>query len=224
MKIRYLFSVLPIVVALAFCGCGVSAEEIAKNSLAETHYHYFTGSTQNFAISMWSGTREEPYESNGVCGNLVDFCILSVVPTAVVSTFGLSYSVEINDKTYTGEFEQSPFDSSLAADLGVQIKDDDSIFAYIIVDGVTEIGKMSCLSCGFEINNVQALDIAIGEVGEKILELSDNGKKPIEGYCKIISTDRNLGVYFWYVRFVNESGEEISLVIDTKNGKIMAKK
>lgn len=224
MKIRYLFSLLPVFAVIILAGCGISVEELVKNNLAESHNHYFTGSTQNFAVSMWSGTREEPYETNGICENRVDFCVLSVVPTTNVSTFGLSYTVEVNEKTYSGEFEESPFDSSLAADLEVAITDTDTIFAYIIVNGVTEISKMQCISCAFEIDNAQALNIAINDASENILSFVENGDKRIEAYCKIISSDRNLGVYFWYVRFVNEDGGEISLVIDTKTGEIVAKK
>lgn len=224
MKFRFLFAILPVFVIVAFCGCGISVEELTKNYLAELHNHYFVGSTQNFRVSMWSGTREEPYEPNGVRENLVDFCVLSVVPIGDVNTFGLGYTVEINDKTYNGEFEQSPFDRSLAADLETQISDTDSIFVYIIVDGVSEISKMECISCDFAINNVAALNIAAENIGENILTLADNGNKSIEGYCKIISTDRNLGVYFWYVRFINTDGDDIAIVIDTTSGEIMAKK
>ena len=224
MKIRYLFSILPICLVFLLSGCTASAEEIAKNNLAEIHYNYFTGSTQNFKVSMWSGVREEPYETNGIRESLVDFCVISVVPQNNVSTFGLSYTVEINSKTYNGEFEQSPFDKTLAADLEIQLNESDSIFAYIIVDGVTEISKMECISKNFGINSTQALDIAIKNYSQEILTLSNNGKISLEGYCKIISTDKNLGVYFWYIRFVNVDKKEISMVIDTNTGEIVAKK
>lgn len=224
MKLRLLLSFLPVLFVFCFSGCSVSMEELAKNNLAELHNHYFTGSTQNFSISMWSGVREEPYIEDGKRENLVDFCVLSVIPLQGVSTFGLSYTVEINSKTYNGEFEQSPFDKTLAADLEIKLSDADAIFAYIIVDGVTEISKMECISCSFKINNTQALDIAIEGAMQDLMTLSNKGKNSIEGYCKIISTDKNLGVYFWFVRFINNEGGEFAMVIDTNTGEIIAKK
>lgn len=224
MKFRYLFSVLPLCVAFLFAGCNLSIEELAKNSISEIHNHYFTGSTQNFKISMWSGLREEPYEQNGIKENLVDFCVVSVVPLNGVSTYGLGYTVEVNSQTYNGEFEQSPFDKTLATDLKIGLSDSDSIFAYITFDGVTEISKMECISCNFKVNNTKAVEIAIETVGDNLISLANNGKTGIEGCCKIISSDKNLGIYFWYVRFINTEGQELVVVIDTSTGEVMAKK
>ena len=224
MKLRYLFSVLPLCVAFMFAGCGVTAEDLTKNHLAELQNNFFVGTTQNFKVSLWSGTREEPYEPNGELGELVDFCIISVVPVGDVNTFGLNYTVEVNDMTYNGEFEKSPFDNSLAADIGVSVEDTDTIYAYIIMDGVSEVGKLECVSSGFAIKNTDALNIVVDNFGENILTLSNNGEIPVEAYCKIISTDKNLGVYFWYVRVVNAEGQDISVVIDPNSGEIIAKK
>ena len=225
MKFRYLFSVLPVMfIALFFAGCGVTTEELVKNNLAEMHNHYFTGATQHFNVAMWSGVREEPFEQDGIRGQLVDFCVLHVVPIGEVGTFGMTYKVKINDKTYEGEFGKSPFDNSLAADLETSITDTDEIYAEITFDGVTEVANLSCISCDFTIDGTEALNIAVTNAGEVLMILADNGNKSVEGYLRIISTDRNLGVYFWYVRFINVDGEEVCLVIDTNDGSIMASK
>ncbi len=224
MKFRYLFSILPIfMITFLFTGCGTTIEDLAKNNIAEMHNHYFIGSTENFQISLWSGVREEPFEPDGIRGQMLDFCILSVVPVGNVGTFGLNYNLEINDKPYSGEFQKSPFDNSFAAALDFLVTDSDTIFADIIHDGITETGKLSCVSCNFTVNSTQALDIAIENVGEQILALTDDNKS-IEGYVRIITTDRNIGVYFWYIRFINTDGKEICLVIDTASGEIMASK
>ena len=205
-------------------GCGQKIEEMVKTSLSEVHYNYFVGQTSNFNISMWSGVREEPYSADGVSENKVDFCVLNVVPNSSdIDTYGLTDTIEINDKTLTGEFENSPFDSSLATDLKLTLTDTDSIFVYIVWDGQTEIGKMSCISQDFKINYSQALDIALEALQDEILTLTNENKK-IETYCKIISTDKNLGVYFWYVDIVNQSGDQVAVVIDNTTGEIVAKK
>ena len=224
MKFRYLFSILPLCVAFFCAGCNLSSEEIAQKSISEIHNHYFIGSTQNFKISIWSGFREEPYEQNGTKGNMVDFCVVSVLPLNNISTYGLGYTIEVNSKTYNGEFEQSPFDKTLATDLQITLNDDDSIFAYITFDGITEISKMECISCDFKIDNKKAMSIAIETMKDSIISLSNNGESSIEGCCKIISSDKNLGIYFWYVRFINTEGQEIVAVIDTESGEIIAKK
>ncbi|MBO5103051.1 MAG: PepSY domain-containing protein [Clostridia bacterium] len=213
-------------VAMVFCfaGCGIKPEELAKNNLSELHLNYFTAETQSFTISMWSGFRENPYVIDGVKQQSVEFCVLNVVPKSGVKAFGLGYTVEINEETFNGELEESPFDDSFGADLEMKVDDLDSIFVYVIVDGETEIGKMTCISNAFKINQTQALDIAVSHLESELLDLCDNGNLSIEGYCKIISTDKNLGVYFWYINFVNSNGVQIAVVIDTTSGEIVAQK
>lgn len=213
-----------IAILFMFAGCGVKTEDLAKNSLSEIHNNYFVGQTQNFNISLWSGQREEPYVIDGKKENLVDFCVISVVPKTNVSTFGLSYTVEINEETYNGEFENSPFDSSMASDLKIKVCDTDTIFLYLIANGETEIGKLECISCSFGIKQTDAINKAIEHLKDKIVDLSDNGKKNIEGTCKIISTDKNLGVYFWFINFINSDGEQIAVVLDINNGEIITEK
>ena len=223
LKILGMFSCLCLVTICCFSGCAVKPEELAKNNLSELHLNYFVGETLNFSVSLWSGYREEPYSLNGVKADLVEFCVVNVVPkNTTVSTFGLSYTVEINEKTYEGQFEDSPFDNSLGADLEVKVNDADSIFVYIIADGESEISKLECISSAFQVNQTQAMDIAIEAAKEKILTLSDNGNESIEGHCKIISTDKNLGIYFWFVSFINSSSDKIALIIDTTTGEIVA--
>ena len=206
-------------------GCSKKIEEVFKENLSELHNNYFVGQTENFNISLWSGIREEPYEMDGIKQNTTDFCILNVVPkNKGTETYGLSYTIEINEETQNGEFEKSPYDSSLASDLKIKINDDDSIFVYLVYNAQTEIGKMTCISKDFSISQQQALDIAISNMQNELLELTDNNSESIEAYCKIISTDKNLGVYFWFIDVVNKEGSHISLVIDTTTGEIVARK
>lgn len=221
LKYLSLASCLCLTIIFCFAGCSVKPEELAKNNLSLLHLNYFVGQTQNFSISLWSGYREEPYNLDGKKGELKEFCVVNVVPTSDIDTFGLGYTVEINEATYDGTFEQSPFDNSLGKDLEVKVNDTDSIYVYIIVNGESEISKVECISSNFQINQTQALDIAIEYASEKILTLSNNGETSIEGHCKIISTDKNLGIYFWLVSFINENGDKFALIIDTTTGEIV---
>lgn len=209
-----------ITMMIAGCG-GAKLSEIAKNSVSELHVNYFSGKTQNFNLAMWSGLREEPYSLDGVKGELVQFCVLSIVPNVDFEAQAVEYTAEINGQTYSGAFERSPFDRSFASDLKISLNDADEIFVYLILNGETEIAKLSCISSQFAITNTQALDIAVkhfSEQSEQVGKFADS----VEGQCKIISTDLNLGIYFWYVAFVNAQGERVAVVIDTKSGEIMA--
>ncbi len=212
--------ILSICVMLAGCGSH-SVEEVAKNSISELHINYFSGSTQNFAVSMWSGLREEPYSADGVKNNMVEFCILSIVPKGGFDAQAVEYTAEINDQTYSGVFERSPFDKSLASDLNTSLQEGDEIFVYLILNGETEIARLDSVSAKFVITNSQAIDIFVEHFGcnaEVFSHLND----PVEGYCKIISTDQSLGIYFWYVCLFNAQNERAAVVIDPQSGQIVA--
>jgi len=217
-----LLATIFVAVSMLLVGCGgKKLNEIAKNSISELHLNYFSGKTQNYSLAMWSGLREEPYSLDGVKGELVQFCVLSIVPANSSNAQAVEYTAEINGKTYSGEFERSPFDHSYASDLKIALNDTDEIFVYLILNGETEIAKLSCISSQFEIASTQALDIAVKHFSEdaEILRKFGDG---VEGQCKIISTDLNLGIYFWYVSFFNAKGERVAVVIDTKTGEIVA--
>ena len=170
---------------------------------------------------MWSGLREEPYVADGIKGDLVEFCILSIVPAMGFDAQAVEYTAEINKQAYSGVFERSPFDRSFASDLKTSLNESDEIFVYLILNGETEITKLDCISSTFEVKNTQALDIAIQHFAKEEGVL-DKFRKGIEGQCKIISTDKNLGIYFWYVCFFNAQNDRVAVVIDPKSGEIVA--
>ncbi len=226
--IAHRIAILGVLVALLVAsvvllvGCGdKKLTEIAKNSISELHLNYFSGNTENYNIAMWSGLREEPYSQDGVKGDLVQFCVLSIVPNSLADVQAVEYTAEVNGQTYSGVFERSPFDRSFASDLKIALNDTDEIFVYLILNGETEIAKLTCISSQFVITSTQALDIAVAHflANEEAVQKFASG---VEGQCKIISTDLNLGIYFWYVAFINPQNERVAVVIDTKSGEIVA--
>lgn len=212
--------ILTMCVVLAGCS-GHSIEEVAKNSISELHINYFSGSTQNFAVSMWSGLREEPYSADGVKNDMVEFCILSIVPKDGFDAQAVEYTAEINGQTFSGTFERSPFDKSYASDLNTSLGDGDEIFVYLILNGETEIAKLSSISAKFAVKNTQAIDIFVEHFASNP-QVCDNLSTSVEGYCKIISTDQSLGICFWYVCFFNAQNERVAVVIDPQSGQIVA--
>lgn len=213
---------LLVVTTIMFVGCSSNKlPEIAKNSISELHINYFSGKTQNFDVAMWSGLREEPYAVDGVKNDLVEFCVLSVVPKLGFDAQAVEYTAEINKQSHSGVFERSPFDRSFASDLKISLSDADEIYVYLILNGETEIAKLDCISSQFKVNNTQAIDIAVQHFAQNT-DLLTKSKKGVEGQCKIISTDQNLGIYFWYVCFFNAQNERIAVVINPDSGEIVA--
>jgi len=216
-----LLMVVGVISSVVFVGCGgLGIKEIAKNSISELHLNYFSGGTQNFGVAMWSGLREEPYIEDGIKGDMVQFCVLSIVPNAGFEINGAEFTVEVNKQTYSGVFERSPFDRSYASDLKISLNDTDEIFVYIILNGETEIAKLECISSKFKITSTQAIDLAIQHFTELQDKKWDNGG--IEGQCRIISTDRGLGIYFWYICFLDTDKNRVAVIIDPENGEIVA--
>lgn len=219
---KYFCASLVLAVVILFSGCGqASLAEVAKNSISELHMNYFSGSTQNFKLSMWSGLREEPYTIDGVKNDLVQFCVLNIVPAVGFDAQAVEYTAEINGQAVSGVFERSPFDKSFASDLKLSLADNDEIFVYLILNGETEIARMECISQNFSVTNSQAIDIAVAHFSQNSATV-ERFLGDIEGYCQIVSTDKALEIYFWYVSFVNSKNERIAVIVDPSTGEIVA--
>lgn len=212
-----------VAVCVLLGGCsGATINEIAKNNLSEIVMNYFVGNTQKFSINMSSGVRENPYQLDGISNDLVEFCVLTIIPNEGVVANGVEYTVEVNEVSYEGVFENSPFDKSLASDLEIALQPADEIYVYIILNEETEIAKLECITNTFEINQTEAVDLAIEHSFDKLIDLSNDNTESIEGYCKVITTDKNLSIYFWYVSFVNTQNKIVAVVINPNTGEIVA--
>lgn len=215
---------LILLVMIFFCGCNVDYAEILKQNISENCEAYFTGTTQNFYVNLYTGEREEPYLLDGISENKVPYCIVAITPiTQLQKSENMTYCVEINGSTVQGAFSESPFDNSFAGDLGLKVKSTDTIFVYVKYADSTEVAKMNCISIAFTITSEVALNSAISNLLPDLLAITEGKEQSVECFIQVINKSPKLNIYFWCVNFVTVSGNCLTIIIDTQTGDILAK-
>jgi len=212
-------------ISFLFSGCGLNYYNLAKGSLSEIRYNLFEGESTSYNISLTCGEREKNYVMDGKSGEKVEFGVVFLQPKANVFVTAPSFEITVNQTKYTGDFEQSPFDSSLAGDFGKKVSDTDTITVKITNNGITEEATLTCVSCSFAVKALDALQIAVDEMAEQLLLLTNNGKISVEVYIKIISdTSSAVASKMWFVSFYSAENDEVSAIIDPESGEVIAKK
>ncbi len=213
-----------IICATLMYGCGqMSINDYAKSHISQINYEYYVGEVQDFWLTVTTGKRERDFAQDGQNSTLVDYCILSVVPKNAQEYISLQYTVEIGESKYQGELEKSPFDNTFGKDLGISFDKNATMYVTILVDDKTQICKMKNISIDFEIDCEKAFGLGVSALQEDLLRMSNNMQESVDAYCKIISTDKKLDIYYWLISFVNQSGEQVAVIIDTNSGQVITK-
>lgn len=224
-KNKVIFSFLGVCmcVALVFGGCQVSSLENYKNQVSDIRENYFAGKSDNFYASFTSGMRESPYSFDGKSEEKVEFGVLTIAPKQALANTMLGYTISIDDQKYSGFFEESPFDNSYSADIEQKV-DDSAKITLTVTDGQKEENiTLECVSCNFQINAENALDLAYNELKEDLQTLCQD--KGYEVYVKIVADlTQNVQDKYWLVLFCCECGDSISAIISTTDGTCLAKK
>ena len=224
-KNKVIFSFLGVCMcaALVFGGCQVSSLENYKNQVSDIRENYFAGQSDNFYASFTSGMRESPYSFDGKSEEKVEFGVLTIAPKQALANTMLGYTISIDDQKYSGFFEESPFDNSYSADIEQKV-DDSAKITLTVTDGQKEENiSLECVSCNFQINAENALDLAYNELKEDLQTLCQD--KGYEVYVKIVADlTQNVQDKYWLVLFCCECGDSISAIISTTDGTCLAKK
>ena len=199
-----------LLISCFLCGCAPTHD--LDSHWAEVHYCYFTAESEHFFVDLWSGKREEPYKQDSAPQKLVDFTLLSIKPKTEEKIS--SCSVEINGKVIVVNLEQSPFDKTLACDLGSLVNENDKITVYFSLD-ISESVQLYCESKNYCIDYTKACEICSSKAQEFLAD-----KEEFEVYLKIISSTIDREVQFWYFKILSGS-DELVCVIDVNTGEIL---
>ena len=210
---------------MVFSGCTQTTLDYAERNISEVRHNIFEGATADYFVTFSSGQREQPYIIDGKSETKTNFGIISVLPRGALNPVSLEFSMTINAKFYTGQFERSPFDDTFAFDIGVTASDADDISVTIKRNADEQSADLSCISQAFSVKSDKALEIAVSEFETELKTLTDDGNISAEVYIKIISdADKTIGQYFWFVSFINSELAELSAIIDPMSGEVIAKK
>ncbi len=68
--------------------------------VSEYRDNVYVGSNSDFKLEAMSGYREAPFNIDGVSGDKVDFCLVTITPVNFDPTATYRYKVKLNDVEY----------------------------------------------------------------------------------------------------------------------------
>lgn len=155
---------------------------------------------------------------DGISSPLVEYGVL-VVKTNLDLGKNPTYSLKVMDKTYNGNMEINPFDSTYVADIGEKIAECNQIF--LTISNFDEI-TLELISSSWAITSSKALNIFIMTHRadlEKIFSSQSRG----EVYIKLVADSRDEKNVYYYILAVSNSGEVVGCLIDVNSGEVVQK-
>ena len=211
---------------LSFTACGKSKLNL-NDYMIEERNNMFTAQDDLYFASFSTGLREENYCFDGIKNNMIDFGILSFskLNKDPLANDNYSYTVMINDESYTGLLEKTGNDNTYSADLGVSAPNDATIIVQICFTGYTFEQTLASTSNEFTISKDDAIKIAEKSLSNELKEMTQDKNNKIEAVTKIVKDysceSKN---FFWYVGVISTNGETLGVLIDAKTGSVVAKK
>lgn len=202
----------------------VEPMKLAKNNVSENGVSFFVDSTNdNVNLKVSSGTRENPYNLDGVHNEMKPFTLL-IFKTTLNGISDPSFTAQINGTEYQGVLELNPCDGTFVTDLGILLDNNAEINVTINVNDMEFTFTPTNLNSKWGLSFEEALDIGLENMKGIIEGLIENGKFNGECYVKVISDPSGvLNIYYYYIGIVDVSGNIYSIVLDTADGKILSK-
>lgn len=227
MKKKILTFLLIVASVFGLSACGKSNINLNDYIIEERHT-LFTAQDNLYTVTLSSGLREENYALDGIVNNKIDFAVLTIARNNAdpLSNDTYTYTVVVNDQTYTGDMEKSATDNTYSADLMVNIPADATVNAEIKFTGYTFNQPLENTSNSFTVDKSKAIEIANTELKTELENLTADKNNKIEVVMKLLKDYSNteLKTYYWYVGIVSTNGETLGILIDANSGNIIAKK
>ena len=227
MKKKILVFMLLAISLISLSACG-STKINLSDYLIEKRTSLYTAEDELYSVTFSSGTREQDYQLDGIINDMVDFGIitLSRLDNNPLANDTYTYTVQINDQTYTGFLEPSSVDNSYLADIGAAAPSDASITVQITFTGYSFNKELTNTSSLFSVNGEKAIEIANEELKEELKNITSDKNTKIEVVMKNLKDYSNSKIknYYWYIGVISTNGETLGILIDAGTGDVIAKK
>lgn len=204
---------------LTACSKSKISQDVSINVLSEYRKNLFVSKTNFCVATFTSGQREENYVMDGNNTALVDFGVLTVKFDNYTSQSLPKFELKINNDLYAGEFEHNPYDNTFVFDIQKQVNDNDTLNLYLI--DFDQSTLLQCFSKNWNINYKQAHNIFTEKYKTEIANHLFDDMLKGEVYIKIVSDDKELKNFYWYVLLVCQNGDMYSSLIDVNSGEIV---
>ena len=220
------FIFLLVICSLGLTACGTKDLNIS-DYLIEERENLYVAQDDLYCVNFSSGMRESNYAFDGVKNDMVEFGIVTIsrLDCSTMTTDDYTYTVKINDKTYTGNLQASEVENSYSADIQAIAPQDATVSVQITFTGYSFNKEMVNASSQFNIDKSAALNIANKSLKQDVKQLLVDKNNKIEAVMKIVKDSSSTeNCYYWYVGVVSTNGNIVGVLVDAATGAIIAKK
>lgn len=227
MKKKILIFMMLAICLLSFSACG-NADINLKDYLIEERNNLFYAEDDLYSATFSTGRREQNYGLDGTINEMVDFGVITLarLDNNPLADDTYTYTIKINDQTYTGFLEKSNYDNTYSIDIETSAPNDATVSIQITFTGYSFNQEMSNVSNNFGVDKDAALEIANSELKEDLNNITSDKNNKIEVLMKILKDYSNGEVknYYWYIGIISTNGDTLGILINASNGEIIAKK
>lgn len=211
-KFNFFAIALAIMSLFALTSCSGALGKYAKK-VSEYRDDVLVGESANFCAEAMSGYHENPFVIDGTPGATNDFLLVKISPKSYDPTAQHKYAVTVDGVEFTGDFVKHPFENTYSFEIAARASGSLSVD----VDG-EKIELVSVKTENF-VSPEKAFEIALKRLSG--CDVIKGGEYEI--YIRLIANPVNAsGGYFWYVAFVDRSGETCAVLIEPESMEIVA--
>lgn len=197
---------------------GCKAQEQADPRISQLRADALASDCQNFKITAYLESRENPLENDGVCGKVENFIIFKIDFGKSQTTFeSCSVNFSILGKEYCGDFEYKPLTSFLFAHVQVETLPAEPLTVLISGNGLNETLTLYSIKNDDTVSYSSVLQ-KLSEHCQTCKDFFESG----EGEIRIRLID-NDGYDYWYVGLFKKD-KNVSFLVDGETCEIIAQK
>lgn len=220
MKRKTLIFLTLILATIFLCACS-DAMEKRKENVSELREDVLVYADEKVKVSIFSGTRENPYEVNGQVGKEKTLYTVINVDGSFADSDDVKYTLYLGDKSYDGFLTKHPFKESYSTELPVKTL---SKATLTITSGQnSNTYELKSVKTDKTISASDALQLAEKRLKKSIKKMEKGDKLNCEIYVRLIENPiSSEGGYYWYVAYVPEKYTVYALLIHSVSGEIVA--
>lgn len=207
-------------------GCSGHLENLLNENIAEERQFVLYGEDEVVQSTLMCGRREKEYKLNGYATELIEFGVLTIIYTDMDSLKfeNAEYKLYIGMEKYEGMLEKNPFDNTLVADIKKIIDKNSNVLLEVYLDNEKFSSmKLNIIDEEWKINYTDCIEVLIDNYTKELKSMISNKTFLGEVYIKIINDyDEYMSDFYYYISVLGRSGQKISVLINPKNGEILA--
>lgn len=207
------------------CGDNKTTDEILSESVSSRQTACYTGTDENFEVTLTTLSQEEAFIADGKVGNVITRTTLVVRPSSVPEG-DVSYTLQSDSGKIEGVLSKNVLGSAYMAEINdlAQIGIPKTV---VVTVGSGE--EAESYSVALEdrmadvINSDEAINTAYDYYKQQIdAEIASEDGWQREIFVRYVGDRKDAdGKYYWYVCFARDRGDDMSVLIDPATKEIV---